>query len=190
MGNNDWKEWEKQKLWEQNVKKWTSRFKQAKGNRQQWQKVYHAYLQSSVWKEKRRQILKRANGVCEKCGARLLNPEVHHITYERVGGNEKPEDLMALCFSCHRKADRQRDVETSNRQADSYYRARLNGFATRKYGDIWWYEQDEEKVEKEFIMFLYEKYCEEYGLDFDPSIDPETDLDVIEFWNQVLNGYY
>lgn len=188
MVNNDWQEWQRNKLREQKVREWTSRFNQADGKRQEWQNVYRAYLQSEVWKEKRKQVLDRAKGRCENCGIILLDPDVHHITYQRVGGNETLEDLAVLCFSCHQGADKQRDMKTDERRADRYYQARLNGFATRIYGETWWYDEDKEEVEIAFIKFLYKKYCEEYGLDFDPDLDPESDLDFIEFWDQVLNG--
>lgn len=188
MVNNDWKRWQENKLREQRIGEWTSRFEKADGNSREWQNVYRAYLQSDVWKEKRRQVLDRANGKCEKCGVILLDPDVHHLTYDRVGGNERLDDLMVLCFPCHRKADKQRDRETDERRTASYYQARLHGFATRIYGDMWWYEKDHEEIEIEFIKFLYKKYCEEYGLEFDPHLDPESNIDFMEFWNQVLNG--
>ena len=68
--------------------------------RNDWDKWYPHYLDSPEWKQLRRQVLVRANGRCEKCGA--LASEVHHKTYVHVG-NEALEDLVALCSSCHRK---------------------------------------------------------------------------------------
>lgn len=186
--NNDWMVWQKNKLRDKKVQEWVSRFKKADGNQDEWQKVYRAYLQSDVWKEKRNQVLSRANGKCEKCKAIIFDPDVHHLNYDRVGGNETPDDLLVLCSSCHKGADAERDAETDERRTDAYYDARLNGFASRKYGDAWWYDREKQEVEIEFIMFLYKKYCQEYGFDFDPHLDPESDLDFIEFWNQVLNG--
>lgn len=65
-----------------------------------WQKWYkEGYLLSSKWQEKRRSILMRAGYKCELCGStdRL---DVHHLTYERVR-YERPDDLQALCRSCH-----------------------------------------------------------------------------------------
>ena len=183
--------WLKEKLWEQEVKKWTSKLHQAKGNRENWKKVYPAYQKSSVWVEKRKQILKRANGKCEGCGAIVIDDsalDIHHITYERVGGNERMDDLQALCYSCHQKADRKRDKRTSERQQNNYYQSRLDGFASKIYGDSWAYEHDEERIEIEFITFLYKKHCEEYGFDFDPNFDPEIDMDFLDFWDLVLNG--
>jgi 5-methylcytosine-specific restriction endonuclease McrA len=189
VANKKWKEWQKNKLWKQEVQKWISRFKQVDDNQVEWQKVYRAYLQSDVWKEKRDQVLSRANGKCERCKAIIFDPDVHHLKYDRIGGNERLDDLMVLCFPCHRDADDERDTETDAKRADSHYQARLNGFASSKYGDAWWYDREKREVEIEFIMYLYKKYCQEYEFDFDPPLDPETDLDFIEFWNKVLNGY-
>lgn len=64
------------------------------------QKWYEGYLYSKMWKRKRSWIFERSEGKCERCG----NPaaQVHHKTYERLG-YENPEDLMAVCLSCHGK---------------------------------------------------------------------------------------
>ncbi len=186
-------EWLKQKLLEQEVKKWTSKFNQAEGNTEAWQKVYQAYLKSDVWAEKRKQVLSRANGKCEgnKCGVIVVSDsllEVHHLTYDRVGGNEKMSDLKALCYSCHQKADRQRDDETVERKKTNYYLRRLRGFAVKRHGEEWLYDHDLQEAEIEFITFLYKDYCEKYDLDFNPHFDPETDWDFLEFWDMVLDG--
>jgi len=185
MVNDELQEWKKKKI----IQGWTSRFKQAAGNNKEWQKIFHEYLKSDIWKEKRKPVLIRANGKCEKCGAIIFDPDVHHINYDRVGGNETMDDFIVLCFSCHRETHKQRDIKTDERRSDAYYQARLSGFATKKYGDIWWFEHDKQDVEIEFIIFLYRNYCQEYGIDFDPNLDPESDFDFIEFWNQVLNGH-
>ncbi len=64
------------------------------------QKWYYGYLESRMWKNKRDWILKKNNYKCERCGKEAKF--IHHKTYERVG-YEKPEDLMAVCLSCHGK---------------------------------------------------------------------------------------
>jgi 5-methylcytosine-specific restriction endonuclease McrA len=61
--------------------------------------TYEWYRISPSWHERRKWILKRANGICEKCRRRPAT-EVHHLTYKRVF-NEYPADLMALCRPCH-----------------------------------------------------------------------------------------
>ncbi|MDN3629140.1 HNH endonuclease [Vibrio lentus] len=54
---------------------------------------------------------KRANGICEGCG--VPSPfetksgpylEVHHLTRLADGGADCPENVIALCPTCHRKA--------------------------------------------------------------------------------------
>ena len=64
-----------------------------------WWLWYQAYLQSSVWLEKRQLVLARAQGVCEAC-RRALATEVHHLTYQHVG-QEPLFNLVAVCQSCH-----------------------------------------------------------------------------------------
>lgn len=46
-------------------------------------------------------VTERANGRCEDCGASSDCLETHHLTYERAGGGELPEDLLMLCPACH-----------------------------------------------------------------------------------------
>ncbi|EPD2588181.1 HNH endonuclease [Vibrio cholerae] len=54
---------------------------------------------------------KRANGVCEACGSKSpfetkTGPyiEVHHLTRLADGGADCPENVIALCPTCHRRA--------------------------------------------------------------------------------------
>ena len=57
-------------------------------------------------------ILKRADGVCEACGANApfitesgkLYLEPHHITRLSDGGPDHPKWIIGLCPNCHRKA--------------------------------------------------------------------------------------
>ncbi len=62
---------------------------------------YHAYIRSETWREKRREVIRRARGICERCG-RWPVINVHHLTYARLG-NELPEDLLGVCSRCHRE---------------------------------------------------------------------------------------
>lgn len=61
--------------------------------------LHRQYLQSHVWKEKRNQALSYYGSICSSCGGH--GSDVHHLTYERSGGNEKMEDLQVLCRECH-----------------------------------------------------------------------------------------
>lgn len=60
---------------------------------------YQAYLQSPTWKANRADAVRRAGNRCQLCKSR--GPlEVHHNSYADIG-NERPEDLIVLCRSCH-----------------------------------------------------------------------------------------
>jgi 5-methylcytosine-specific restriction endonuclease McrA len=62
---------------------------------------YAEYLQSPEWQARRRSAFERAGFECTLCPEnRAL--EVHHKTYARIG-NERDEDLVVLCYWCHRK---------------------------------------------------------------------------------------
>lgn len=66
-------------------------------------KVYLAYLRSKAWRAKRLQVIRRAKGRCENCGALLGNRlEVHHKSYAHLGC-ERLDELGALCKYCHKK---------------------------------------------------------------------------------------
>src|SRR5438874_417036 len=60
---------------------------------------YADYLKSPVWEKLKKQIWNLHNGRCNRCGAR--GSDVHHRTYDRVGGAERLTDLELLCRSCH-----------------------------------------------------------------------------------------
>ena len=59
---------------------------------------YEDYLNSTVWKNKRRAVMDRCKKICERCGKFRVD-EVHHLTYERIF-NEMLEDLQDLCEPC------------------------------------------------------------------------------------------
>jgi hypothetical protein len=73
---------------------------------------YDHYLRSDCWwKQVRQCCLERAKYTCEahvmtvrgtrlRCSQKAT--EAHHLTYVRIG-RELPEDLMAVCASCHRR---------------------------------------------------------------------------------------
>ncbi len=61
---------------------------------------YKEYLKTDHWKITRAAALRRAGYKCEICGSnKRLN--VHHLTYRNIG-NERPEDLMVLCYYHHK----------------------------------------------------------------------------------------
>lgn len=70
------------------------------------------FYQSVAWKRTRQTVIKRANGLCERCrAAGLYVPGVivHHKKYitpgniHDVGVTLNPENLEYLCEDCHNK---------------------------------------------------------------------------------------
>lgn len=60
---------------------------------------YREYLGTDDWSERRKSVIRRAGFRCQVCASegRL---HVHHRTYVNRG-NERPEDMIALCAGCH-----------------------------------------------------------------------------------------
>ena len=65
------------------------------------QQVEHRkFIKSAVWAAIREQVFNERGRLCENCGFdRYL--QVHHLTYDRFGGEELMEDLQILCRKCH-----------------------------------------------------------------------------------------
>lgn len=61
---------------------------------------YLAHLKSPYWDSLRRDVVARANGMCEMCGERRLT-QVHHLHYDTLG-HETLNDVEGLCARCHR----------------------------------------------------------------------------------------
>ncbi|MFQ6370611.1 HNH endonuclease [Shewanella sp. YIC-542] len=71
----------------------------------------------------RRYALKRAQGVCEGCLAPApfqgkAGPflEVHHLLMLGDGGPDHPQNVIALCPNCHRRAHLSKDAESYNQE--------------------------------------------------------------------------
>lgn len=109
---------------------------------------YLKYLESPEWRVRRADALLRGGSVCCRCGTNK-RLEVHHKTYERLG-NEKDEDLEVLCHECHPAADRERAIKSQRRSAAALYNARLDGWASKKYGEDWADRGDTDRIEEEF----------------------------------------
>lgn len=65
-----------------------------------WWNRYHEYLLSPEWRIRRANILARDGGICRIC-IEAEARQVHHLTYDRVG-EELDEDLVSVCFNCHK----------------------------------------------------------------------------------------
>lgn len=63
------------------------------------QAMHRAYLTTPIWQAKRQQALDLYGCICSRC--KEFGNDVHHKTYERVGGDELMEDLEVLCRECH-----------------------------------------------------------------------------------------
>jgi len=61
---------------------------------------YADYLNSIDWKGVKTRLFQERGKRCELCNS-ARNIEVHHTTYKNIF-REKMEDLMVLCFRCHR----------------------------------------------------------------------------------------
>lgn len=97
--------------------------------------AYARYIRSPEWAEKRAYALSRSGGKCQRC-THKTGLEVHHRHYRSLG-NEQPEDLEVLCKACHQQADREREIESAEAARQKLYDARLEGWASKKYGDNW-----------------------------------------------------
>jgi hypothetical protein len=99
--------------WAERSEQWRiaaeERDRQQAEDRRLWWSAYNDYLETSVWREKRRLVMIRAEGKCEGC--RLMPAsQVHHLQYPSnclPGSNEwikaeKLFHLVAICHICHR----------------------------------------------------------------------------------------
>jgi 5-methylcytosine-specific restriction endonuclease McrA len=188
MLRKDAEDWLKGMTKKNETAKWTERFSNPNLSELEWKRIYSSYLQSDLWKGIRDEAIARAGGKCEICDSPSRHLNVHHKTYVHVGGNELPQELEVLCFTCHQKADKKRDRNTDQRRKNIHYLARLNGYKNKHLEEF--LDLDEEEIEINFIMSLYKPYCHENDQDFDPNLDTENDPDFIEFWKIVLDGGY
>lgn len=70
---------------------------------------YREYLNSDIWKLKRKGVLIRDENLCQECKIKPAE-EVHHKTYENLY-NEPLEDLIAVCKDCHKEIHRILDMD-------------------------------------------------------------------------------
>jgi hypothetical protein len=64
--------------------------------------LYEATMRSAGWRRTRARTIRRQGRRCAWC--RTRGPlEVHHLHYQTLG-RERPEDVVALCKSCHLRA--------------------------------------------------------------------------------------
>lgn len=117
---------------------------------------YRRYINSTQWKKKRQEAIDRAGNQCQVCGifgTRYTRLEIHHKTYERFG-HERPDDLEVVCGECHRERDRKRAKESQTRARYALEDARLDGWASKVYGDNWRERSDVESIAEKFNDWL------------------------------------
>ena len=99
----------------------------------QLKKKHHEFIKSDQWKQIRKRLFSIRGKKCEKCGNDIF-VEVHHLTYERFGGNELDLDLIILCRECHKKAHGK-----PNKKDFIYYRTRaISKYGLKKSGNKGW----------------------------------------------------
>ena len=92
-------------------------------------------------------IIAERSAVCEGCGGKSGELQLHHWNYERLG-HENDADLALLCEACHRRADRRRVRRTRRARA-------LATYVRKKYIENG--ELVPPEVEEEFAAWLARK---------------------------------
>lgn len=67
---------------------------------------YNVYLQSDIWRNKRKRVLERDNYVCKACEKNVAT-QVHHLTYEFIY-DEPLFTLVSVCVKCHDKIEKRK----------------------------------------------------------------------------------
>jgi 5-methylcytosine-specific restriction protein A len=63
------------------------------------------------YEELREQVLRRDGWRCQACGS-MSNLEVHHQEYRSHSGEDKADNLIALCRGCHSSVHENRTTQT------------------------------------------------------------------------------
>jgi len=98
---------QKSNKWRQKQKKRERKLKLKKrydDRKAAWQKrmeEYREYITSDAWRELRDECLAQAHYVCDHC-AGVANT-AHHIRYDEDFSFDCLENLVALCWDCHRE---------------------------------------------------------------------------------------
>lgn len=119
---------------------------------------YHRLLQSDYWKGYSYSIIKERNFTCEDCGAQFPGErnklQVHHLVYRDImPWSYKPEELLVLCESCHKKRhgieypkDEINDITNKNKNWKDKLRQAV--------GTLWYYLK-KIKWKKAFKLLIY-----------------------------------
>jgi hypothetical protein len=115
----------------------------------EWRIRYERRIKSVPWKNMRRDFMRLRGPKCERCERTTTDLALHHKTYERLG-RESPSDVELLCPNCHTRADAERAARGQERSSAALYTARLNGWASKKYGEDWEDRADTDEIADEF----------------------------------------
>jgi len=63
--------------------------------------LYEDHLASDKWKNLRRQVISREQGICQGCRQNQIQ-DIHHMSYDHLG-DELLFELIGLCRECHKK---------------------------------------------------------------------------------------
>jgi 5-methylcytosine-specific restriction endonuclease McrA len=110
---------------------------------------YSALLRSPRWQAMRRARIAWCGWRCERCDCLAYDLELHHLNYDRLG-EERAEDLVLLCPPCHREAD----AERRSAADEAHWKRRLDGWASRVFGDGWTWTPGYEAAEEAFCAWL------------------------------------
>lgn len=111
--------------------------------RTDFREAWGRYMASREWSVRRRAVMERASGRCERCCSEAT--KVHHATYNRRF-HERLDDLVALCRPCHTyvsgKSDLDPVAETMRRAmnglGDDEWHAYQGTLLQKAYDDEWW----------------------------------------------------
>jgi 5-methylcytosine-specific restriction endonuclease McrA len=93
---------------------------------------YEEYLQTTEWRVRANDAKQRAKWQCALCcSTKAL--EVHHRTYERLG-RERSDDLIVLCWRCHRR--HHGTLQSSLRKHQRYLEMMPFNFTFPRGGDL------------------------------------------------------
>jgi len=164
---NDLDEWKRQQEQARKTRESREKFKAADGNKGEWQRVYKNYLASPIWQEIKKRKLAQVGFRCELCGAQYINEsglQIHHKTYDRVGGLEKDSDLQVVCAGkCHEEADEEREERVEAERLFAEYERWFENWGVKKYEDDWIAQKYDREMEvrEEFREYAYRKWCTE-----------------------------
>jgi hypothetical protein len=191
---DDMQEWQRQQNQIKRTKESREKFKSTDGNKVEWQRVYKNYLSSPIWQEIKKRKLQQVGYKCERCGAQYITDsglQVHHLTYERVGGLEKDSDLQVVCAGkCHEEADEEREERVEAQRLYDEYERWFENWGEKKYGDNWSMKlyDDEIKMREEFCEYAYRKWCKENNKSYRAYLNiPDEFIEMLE--NGLYNEY-